>query len=128
MSRTSPSCLAQASSYSRSSATSDTLRLQLERATVRHNPPSDTCRQRDPDAMSSALRPASFRKQHSNPVARCCLIHLPASSIPIGRPCPVLQQKPDDARLFVTCLLGTAAPSPSVLHSKMQGRSATLVR
>ena len=41
------------------------------------------------DGRSATL--ASFRKQGSNPLARCCLKYLFASAIPIGRPRTALQ-------------------------------------
>ena len=88
-------------------------------------------RRRDRVAPTAAVRSgavlASLRKHGSNPLARCCLIHRLASFIAIGRLRTVLQQKPDDGRLFVTGLLRTVAPSSSVLHGQMQRRRPRLV-
>ena len=63
-------------------------------------------------------------EQRPNPRARCRLTHLFASPVFVGA---ALQQQPDDARLLLAGVLGTAPSSASGLNGEVQGRRPGLV-
>ena len=63
-----------------------------------------------------------IHEQRANPLAGCRLMDLFGPAIPIARPGAAFQQEPDDARLLLACVLGTAPSSPSGLNGEMQGR------
>jgi hypothetical protein len=69
----------------------------------------------------------SFDKQVSNPFAPYRLPYLFTTAIFVGRPGAAFQQEPDDARLLLARMPGTAPSPPGGLNGKMKGRGAGLV-